>query len=75
MYALATWYLFGVYVKKDYTKGNELLKKACDRCIPEACFDLANSYESGFGIEKILKSRFNFMLKVLYIHTASLSLR
>lgn len=50
-YALGTWYLFGRHVPKDYRKAFVLLKKAADRDIAEAAFDLAVCYEKGEGVK------------------------
>src|SRR5215210_2796157 len=45
-YALATWYLQGVGVRKDCAKAVELLKKAAAAGIPDAQYDLAVGYEA-----------------------------
>lgn len=63
MYALATWYLFGEYVVKNYKTGNQLLERATQLHIPQACFDLAISYEKGIGIEKNFAKAFSLYVK------------
>lgn len=63
VYALGTWYLFGTYVKRDVYKAFELLLEAADHNIPEACFDVANSYEKGVGTVKDLKQAFIHYMK------------
>jgi TPR repeat protein len=55
-YAIATWYLFGVHVRKNYAKGVGLLEIAAEKNIPSALFDLAVSCETGKGI-KVNKKR------------------
>lgn len=51
-YAIATWYLFGKYVKKDYKKAVSLLNIAKEGDLSEAFFDLAVCYEIGKGVKK-----------------------
>lgn len=48
-YALATWYLHGVGVRKDFKKGRLLLERAARADIREAHYDLAVCYETGRG--------------------------
>src|SRR6266446_4990272 len=55
IYALATWYLYGKGVKKNYKKAVSLLKKAAAKKYAPAEYDLAVSYESGKGVSKSLK--------------------
>lgn len=49
-YALATWYLFGKGVKRNYYKATELLSK-CTDANSSASYDLAICYEKGKGVE------------------------
>lgn len=53
-YALATWYLFGKYVKKDPVAAVSLLKEATLLGNPSAMFDLAVCAEKGVGMQKDL---------------------
>src|SRR5437016_8348321 len=46
-YALATWYYFGVHARKNYRKAFDLVTKAARKNVPDAVFNLANSYEMG----------------------------
>lgn len=62
-YALATWYLFGKYVKKDHAKAVTLLKLAAKQNISEALFDLAVSYEEGAGTRKNEKKAYELYLR------------
>jgi uncharacterized protein len=65
-YVVATWYLNGQYVKKNYIKGNFYLRKACNYEIPEAFYDLAVSYEMGMGVKKNLRQAYeNYMIAAL----------
>ncbi len=50
-YAIATWYLFGKYLKKNYKKAVDLLQLATKGNLPEVFYDLAVCYESGKGIK------------------------
>src|SRR5690349_16764437 len=58
-YALATWHLFGVVVKKNYAKAVEYLERVANK-VPAAAFDLAVCYEKGAGVEKNLQKAFRF---------------
>ena len=51
-YALATWYDFGVGVRKNQVKGAALLEKAAAKGIADAAFNLAMSLELGLGVPK-----------------------
>lgn len=62
IYALATWYLFGKYVKKDLMKGVDYLKIAAEKGSADACFDLAIAYEKGKGIDKDKELGFKYYL-------------
>src|SRR5262249_38652972 len=44
LYALASWYLHGKGVRKNYLKAVPLLKRAADAGLPAAQYDLATSY-------------------------------
>lgn len=65
IYALATWYLFGENVEKDYIKAAELLVEAVNLGNTDAMFDLAISYEKGFGVEADERKAF-----LLYLEAA-----
>ena len=51
-YALATWYLFGKHFRKNWKKGNALLRIAAEKRHPEALYNLGISYELGKGLKK-----------------------
>ena len=58
-YALATWYLFGSpFTKINYRVANSMLKRAADKGIADAAYDLAISYEKGLGIGRSLPRAF-----------------
>ena len=60
LYALATWYLHGRGVKKDYKKAFSLMKESAEQRFAPAEYDLAVSYELGKGVAKSDKSAFLF---------------
>jgi TPR repeat protein len=62
-YALGTWYLHGEHVDKDTSKAMVLLKRAADKNIPEACYDLAVSYEKPVGVAANLKKAFELYVR------------
>jgi TPR repeat protein len=62
-YAIATWYLSGLHVKKDCKKAVELLTIAANFDIPDACFDLAICFEKGNGVIKNLEKSFYYYMK------------
>jgi TPR repeat protein len=62
-YALATWYLFGRYVKKDIKKAVTLLKQSADKKVPNALYDLAVCYEKGEGVSKDERQAFDLYMK------------
>jgi uncharacterized protein len=51
-YAIGTWYLHGIYLKKNMRKAIQLLREAAKADIAEAAFDLAICYERGEGVRK-----------------------
>jgi TPR repeat protein len=51
-HALATWYLFGVGVRKNFKKAAELEARAARANVAEAAFNLAVSCETGRGVER-----------------------
>lgn len=61
-YALGTWYLHGLFVKKDLKKGFQYLRKASRGNVKEAFFDLGICYEKGAGTEKNLQRAFKSYL-------------
>jgi TPR repeat protein len=63
-YALATWFLFGGHVKKDYGRAVVLLKQAAKDNISEALYDLAVCYEKGSGARKNEKKAYELYLSV-----------
>jgi uncharacterized protein len=54
-YALATWYIHGRFFEVDAEKSFRMLRQAARAGIPEALFDLGQSYEVGFGVAKSLE--------------------
>ena len=56
-YALATWYLHGHNVKKNYKRAVLLLNKAIEGNILDALFDLAICYEKGTGVKQNKKKK------------------
>lgn len=67
-YALATWYLFGKHVGKNFKKAFELLEKSIAwEPNKEAYFDIAVCYETGKGTPKDLEKAFEcYLLSALY---------
>ncbi len=63
LYALATWYLFGRYVEKDYDKAVVFLAKAAEKHNADACHDLAVCFENGQGVDLDLQKAFSLYLK------------
>lgn len=61
-YALATWYLFGKGVKRDYTKAVKLLRK-CANSVANASYDLAVCYEKGKGVEQDKATAFQYYMQ------------
>jgi len=53
-YALGTWYLYGIGVKKSFKTANALFLRAAKQGHPLAQFDLAVSLEKGKGVKKNL---------------------
>lgn len=62
-YALATWYLHGTHVRKNFGRGAALLQQAARANIPEALYDLAVSYEKGAGITRSKKTAYELYLR------------
>lgn len=63
IYALATWYLHGRYVRKSKRKALKLLKEAVSMNHASACYDLAVCYEAGEGVRKSEKMALKMYLK------------
>lgn len=62
-YALATWYLHGRHIKKNYQTAVTLLLKASRGGVRDAFYDLAVCYEKGRGIEKdTVKAFTNYLI-------------
>jgi TPR repeat protein len=61
-YAIATWYLHGIYFQKHIANAITLLKKAAAQKYPSALFDLAVSYEKGIGVKLNVKKAFYLYL-------------
>lgn len=57
-YAIATWYLFGKHLRKDYKKAFTLLKLASEGNLPDAFYDLAVCYEMGKGVKSNKRQAF-----------------
>jgi uncharacterized protein len=53
--ALATWCYFGIGMRRDYVRGNQLAMLADRAGIAEATYNLGYSHESGKGVGKDLK--------------------
>jgi TPR repeat protein len=49
IYALGTWYAFGVTVKKDFARAADLFERAARNGHADAQFDLAVCFERGRG--------------------------
>lgn len=64
-YAMATWYLHGMHVRKNASKAVALLEIGSTAGIPSAKYDLAICYENGKGVVKNLKKAFS-----LYVEAA-----
>lgn len=62
-YALATWYLHGEHVGKDWNKAVFLLKRASNAKNPDALYDLAVCYEEGKGIKQDKYKAFELYLQ------------
>jgi uncharacterized protein len=64
-YALATWYLHGFdnIVKINIKKGIALLRKASGKNEPNACYNLAISYELGKGVKKSISKAVQYYTK------------
>jgi TPR repeat protein len=54
-HALATWYYFGIGVRKDLARAFALEKIAARHGIGEAIHNVASSYEKGKGVKKDLR--------------------
>ena len=62
-YALGTWYLHGIGVKKSFKTANALLLRAAKQGHPLAQFDLAVSLEKGKGVKKNVAQAFKWYSK------------
>jgi uncharacterized protein len=62
-YALATWYLFGTNVEKNFYKAVYYLKKSAARGNSDAMFDLAVCFDKGAGIATNRKKAYCLFLK------------
>lgn len=51
-YALGTWFLHGIVVKKNVRKAARLLREASNGNVSDASYDLAVCYEKGIGVRK-----------------------
>lgn len=59
IYGLATWYLHGRHVRKNYQAGARLLKRAAALGHRTAKYDLAVSYETGKGAKRDPRKAFS----------------
>lgn len=50
-YKVGYYYKYGLITKQDYQKANEYLIKACKQNFALAIYELANSYEFGYGVD------------------------
>lgn len=66
-YALATWHLFGIYVRKNLKEGNRLLRIAADKNVAAACSDLGVSYYNGWGVRRSYNSAAKFYLRAFLL--------
>ena len=60
-------YFKGEHIAKNYTKAEEYFSKACKEGHQNVCYNLANMYEKGLGVEKD-----NFKAVDLYIKTCKM---
>ncbi len=60
IHALATWYLFGVGVRRNFRKGFELELRAAKLGVSEAAFNVATSYETGKGVPRNARRGFEY---------------
>lgn len=74
IYALATWHLFGRYVRKDLAAGARWLRKAAATGHPAACYDLAVSYEKGHSVRKNLRKALSLYTQAAIAGDAEASL-
>lgn len=66
-YALGTWYFHGKFFKEDRKKGFLLMLEAADNFVPDACFDVAVSYETGAGIRKNIKKAVIYYFRAMML--------
>lgn len=66
-YALGTWYFHGEHFKTDKAKGFALMLEAADNFVPDACYDVAVSYELGDGVRKSRKSAVVYYLRAMML--------
>lgn len=71
-YAIATWLLHGMdgVVEKDMKAGFALLKELADSNIAEALFDLAVSYDYGWGTRRNERSAFSCYMSAALLGSA-----
>lgn len=62
-YALGTWYLHGAHqFQKDVARGIKMIEEAAEGRVPDACYDMAYSYETGEATEQNLRVAFEYYL-------------
>lgn len=66
-YALGTWYFHGKLFDKNEKNGFLLMLQAADSFIPDACFDVAVSYETGKGVRKNIKKAGIYYLRAMML--------
>jgi uncharacterized protein len=66
-YALATWYLHGTHLRKDYRQAAELLQRSAAKGNRNAMYDLAVSYEKGRGLKRNTKKAFNLYISAAWL--------
>jgi len=59
LYAVATWYLFGIGRKKNFKKAAKMLRVAALAGIARAAFDLAVWFECGKGVTRDRQAAFS----------------
>ena len=67
IYAIATWYLHGFFLKKNLRDATRLLRKAADAQVAFACFDLAVCYETGVGVKQDLSKAAKYFLRAFLL--------
>ena len=67
IYAIATWYLHGTYVRRNVRLGNRMLKDAADKNVAAACADLGASYYNGWGVSKSFNEAARYYMRAFLL--------